>query len=432
MKRFDVIILGAGSRGAAYAKEMKKIPEQFNVVGVAEPIFERREHLRQLFNIPDENCVESWEQLLDRPKFADLVVIATQDHAHCTQALKAIATGYDLLLEKPIAQSAKECIDITLAAEKAGVRVLVCHVLRYTPFYSAIKKLVMEGAVGEVMDVQATEAVGYEYMAHNFVRGDWRSETNSNAMLLAKCCHDLDIIQWMIDKPCSSVSSFGELTFFKAERAPAGAPERCFGTECPAREDCPYSYDKIYLKPEPHNMYRAVARGYAKEFWPTPEERMEGLRHNEFGNCVFHAGNDVVDHQVVGMQFQGGATATLTMNGFNKSGRTIRIFGTRGEISARFSDTELKVFDFNTQRYTVYPLPKVDESIEGGHGGGDHGIILELYEFLVGDYRGFRAADIRTSTKNHMIGFAAEKARHQKTVEDLAAYSSAFGFDYLK
>ena len=430
MKKINVIILGAGSRGAAYAKEMKKMSHQFQVVGVAEPIAERREHLQELFSIPAENCVESWEALLSRPRFADLAVIATQDHAHYEQALKAIDLGYHLLLEKPVAQSAQECIDIALEAEKNGVKVLVCHVLRYTPFYSAIKEQIMAGTLGEIMDIQATEAVGYEYIAHNFVRGDWRSEKDSNPMLLAKCCHDLDIIQWLIGKPCKQVSSFGDLTYFKPENAPSGAPERCVGTECPARESCPYSYDKIYMRSERHNMYRAVARGFAKNFWPTAEEQLEGLRQNEFGNCVFHAGNDVVDHQVVSMQFDGGATATLTMNGFNKSGRAIHIFGTKAELIARFSDPELTVFDFNTRAYTKIPLPKVDETIEGGHGGGDAGIVRELYEYLCGDYKGYHAAEIRTSVNNHLIAFAAEKARHQKTVEDLYDYAKEHHYDY--
>lgn len=430
MKQYTAIVIGAGGRGTTYAKLMSKTPEKFKVVGVSDPIRTRRDNIQAMFGFGNDACYATWQEILAKPKMADFAVIATMDNMHYEPALKAIEQGYNLLLEKPVAQTAKECIDIALAAEKKGVSVLVCHVLRYTPFCKTVKKLVMDGAIGEIMSVIAVEAVGDIHQSHSYIRGDWHREEETTPMLLAKCCHDLDIIQWLIDKPCKKVSSFGELTYFRPENAPEGAPERCVDSDCPIKETCPYNCEKIYLDPKRRNLRRTAARGIGKTFWPNDEEVMEGLRNTNFGACVFHANNNVVDHQVVNMEFEGGATATLTMNAFNRGGRYIRLFGTKGELYAYYGDTEITVFSFETRQIQKYSVVKTEESIAGGHGGGDDGIIEELYDYLRGSYTGYCAADIDTSVKNHLIGFAAEKARRNDTVESVADYSAALGYKY--
>lgn len=421
MKKYSVIIIGAGSRGLRYAGHMNQYPEKYQVVAVAEPVKHRRDYLKKLCGIAEENCCDDWKELLSRPKFADVVVVATMDNMHYEPALKAIEMGYDLLLEKPAAQTAEQCIDLVNAAKEKGVKVLVCHVLRYSPFFRRVKELVMGGTVGEIMSVIQVEAVGNIHQSHSYVRGDWHREEETTPMLMAKCCHDIDIIQWLIDKPCRKVSSFGELTYFKPENAPEGAPERCAGNECPAAQTCPYKSEKIYLRSET-GMRAALGRGFATEFMPTDEEAMEALLHTNFGACVYHAGNNVVDHQVVNLEFEGGATASLTMNAFNEGGRYIRIFGTKGELYANASDTEITVYTFEDKKHRHIPVTKTVESIEGGHGGGDHGIVVELYEYLSNNYVGFCAADIETSVKNHLIGFAAEEARKKTCVVNVADY----------
>ena len=430
MKQYTVIIIGAGGRGTTYAKLMKKSPEKFKIVGVCDPIQARRDNIKKMFELSDDACYTKWEDILNQPKIADIAVIATMDNMHYMPAMKAIELGYNLLLEKPVAQTPKECIDIALAAEKKGVSVLVCHVLRYTPFCKTVKKLVMDGAIGDIMSVIAVEAVGNIHQSHSYIRGDWHREEESTPMLMAKCCHDIDIIQWLIDKPCKKVSSFGELAYFTPENAPKGAPERCVDSDCPVKSTCPYNCEKIYLSQNLLNLRRTAARGYCKEFLPSNEEVMKGLRNTNFGACVFYANNNVVDHQVVNMEFEGGATATLTMNAFNRGGRYIRLFGTKGELYAYYSDTEITVFSFETREITKYSVVKTEESIAGGHGGGDEGIINELYEYLSGNYTGYCAADIDISVKNHLIGFAAEKARKNDTVEGVAEYSASLGYEY--
>lgn len=426
-----VILIGAGNRGVGYLKQMKRFPDKFQIVGVADPIKERRDYVKEMFQLSEEESYEGWQDILSKPRLADVAIIATMDEEHYEPAMKAIELGYNLLLEKPVAQTAQECIDIANAAKEKGVQVLVCHVLRYAPFYKEVKRLILDGAVGDVMSVIGVEAVGHIHQSHSFVRGDWHREDETTPMLLAKCCHDLDIIQWLVGKTCKKVSSFGELSYFRPENAPVGAPKRCIEGTCPVAEECPYNCQKIYLGEDQVSWMRlAVGRGIGQGYEPNDEEVMEGLKKTNFGACVFHANNNVVDHQVVNMEFEGGATASLTMNAFNEGGRYIRIFGTKGELYANASDTEITLYSFDNGKISKFSVEETDESIVGGHGGGDQGIILELYDYLNGNYTGYCAADIDTSVKNHLIGFAAEYARHNDTVENVAAFAKKHGYQY--
>jgi len=430
MKPISVILIGAGGRGGAYVSRMNALPEKFKVVAVADPIENRRERVQKWCNLPDDMLFRSWTDILDRPKMADVAIISTMDDMHYEPALKAIELGYNLLLEKPAAQNAKECADIARAAKEKGVSVLVCHVLRYSPFFKTMKKILMDGTIGEPMSVIHVEAVGNIHQSHSYIRGDWHSEKETTPMLLAKCCHDIDIIQWLLDKKCKKVSSFGDLTYFRAENAPEGAPVRCWDGGCPIGDTCPYNVRKLYYDSTDDDWFRRAATiGISKKFKPTTEEVKTALETTDYGLCVFHANNDVVDHQVVNMEFEGGTTANLTMNCFNKGGRFTRIFGTKGEIFAYAADTEITVYTFDDNETRKIPVIKTEESILGGHGGGDDGIVLELYDYLCGNYNGYCAADIETSVKNHLIGFAAERARHTDTVVSIDEYMQEFGME---
>lgn len=429
MKTLTAIIIGAGLRGTAYATCMKNLGDKYRVVAVADTSQGRIDRMKQEHNIPDERCYHSWEEILAQPKMADVAVIATMDNMHYEPAMKAIELGYDLLLEKPAAQTPQECVDIVKAATEKGVKVLVCHVLRYTPFFGTIKKLLMQGVIGDVMSVIQVEAVGNLHQSHSYVRGNWHSEADTTPMLLAKCCHDIDIIQWLLDQPCAQVQSFGSLRYFTKENAPEGAPVRCSDGNCPVQDTCPYNCIKLYHDDKENKWFRTAAAGKIAQNsqQPTDSEVLHALKTTDYGLCVFHANNDVVDHQVVNMEFKNGATATLTMNAFNKGGRYIRLFGTKGELYANASDTEIVVYTFDDKQTVRIPVEKVDESISGGHGGGDGGIVYELYDYITGNYNGYRAANIDISVKNHLIGFAAEKARTNHSVESVDAYMQGFG-----
>ena len=432
MKQYSFILIGAGGRGMTYTREMLKMPEKYKLVGMADPLDYKRERCMTEFGLAAEQCYADWREILAKPKMADIAIIATMDDMHYEPAMKAIELGYDLLLEKPVANTEKECIDIANAAKAKGVRVLVCHVLRYTPFYRTVKSIIESGMIGEVVSVDQVEAIGDVHFSHSYVRGNWHSTKTAAPMILAKSCHDLDIIQWLVGKPCKKVSSFGSLKHFKAENAPEGAPKKCIDGTCPVKEECPYNCYRVYVDQENRvwsgwkNILKAM---YATHPDFSDEEICEVLRNTNYGNCVYHCDNDVLDHQVVNMEFEGGATAILTVNAFNAGGRYTRIYGTKGELWAFMSDKEIFVRTLSARERHFIPVQETEESIAGGHGGGDHGIVVDLYEFLEGNEVKFGASEIGVSVENHMIGFAAEESRHNKTIVSIEEFCKIKGLN---
>ena len=413
-----VILIGAGMRGQAYTKYM--LDERFEVVGVAEPIQERREFVQQRHNIPDAMCFESWEQLLALPKCADLAIISTMDRMHFEPAMAAIAKKYDLLLEKPVAPTAEECVAIRKAAKENGVRILVCHVLRYTPFFGRLKKLIDDGVVGRIISIEHNECVGNTHQSHSFVRGNWGNSERSTPMILQKCCHDMDILQWLIGKKCKKVQSFGSLTYFCRENAPEGSPERCLDG-CPHGEECYYNAIKLYLQDENNLWFREAA---TQKKVPTNAQVEEALRTTQYGKCVFKCDNNVVDHQVVNMEFEDGVTVSFNMNPFNQGGRHIRIMGTNGELVGAGGGDSVDFFSFKTRTWEKIPVVEkaVGESIVSGHGGGDEGIVRVLYQYLTEGYDGELLSEIDISVQNHLIAFAAEKSRLEGCIVDMDSY----------
>lgn len=408
MKKVKFILIGAGNRGTTYAKLGAENCPEFELVGVADPDPVRRNYIKEKFNLPEECCFTTWEDILAMPKWADAAIIATQDQLHFAPAMKAIELGYELLLEKPAAPTPEECLQIARAAEKKGVRVVVCHVLRFTPFFRLLKQLIDEGRVGKVMNIVHVECVGNVHQSHSYVRGNWRNSETSTPMILAKSCHDLDIIQWLLDEPCTRVQSFGSLSYFCKENKPEGAPEYCIDG-CPVEKDCPYSALKIYRD----RGFPSFCCSATKKHSPTDEDLMETVRESSYGKCVFQSDNNVVDHQVVNLEYRSGATVSFNMSAFNRGGRKVRIMGTKGEIAAEMNQDYITLFDFATREETKIIIADAvkDESIRGGHGGGDRGIIRSFCQLLAGSYEGNSVTDIFTSVKNHITAFAAEEAR---------------------
>ena len=420
MKRqLTAVVIGAGNRGETYTDIMANMPEKFKLVAVAEPIESRRKNIQAKHNIPDEMCFEYDYELLAEGKLADVAIISTMDRQHFEPAMKAISLGYDILLEKPVSPEPAECEMIAKHAAKHGVRIVVCHVLRYTPFFITLKQLIQEGQIGEVVSINHEECVGNVHQSHSFVRGNWGNTERSSCMLLQKSCHDMDILQWLLDKKCEKVQSFGSLTHFRKENAPVGSSERCI-EGCPHGETCPYNAVKIYLDDKKNDWFRTTCARVAN---PTDADIEKALRTTQYGKCVYKCDNDVVDHQTVNMLFEDGITVTFTMNAFNRGGRHIHIMGTKGEIHGdmRASERPIQFFDFETRQTYDIEL-RTGDDISSGHGGGDEGIVHSIYDYFNGDDSNISVSDIRTSVDNHLIVFAAEKARAEMSVIDLETY----------
>ncbi|MBR6708171.1 MAG: Gfo/Idh/MocA family oxidoreductase [Clostridia bacterium] len=420
LKPLSLIIIGAGGRGRTYAAFAQNRPDLYRVVGVAEPIDIRRNYILQRHPDAKDAAYRDWTEILDRPKFADIAVITTMDRMHLAPALRAIELGYDLLLEKPIAPTASECKLLCEAAEAKGTRVLVCHVLRYTGFFRAVKSCIDSGKLGRIMSITHTEGVGNIHQSHSFVRGNWHNSEESSFMLLQKSCHDLDILQWLLGCDCRRVQSFGSLSYFTPENRPEGAPDYCLDG-CPHADTCRYHVEKIYFN-NPHHPW--MRHAVADDPSPDDDTLREELRHGRFGRCVFACDNDVVDHQIVNLEFDGGITVNFTMNAFNLGGRRIRIMGTEGELEAAMGAKTATITNYDTETSETVPLSSIaqDETITGGHGGGDAGIMHAMYDYIAEGKLCNSICDIRTAYRNHLIAFAAEESRLTGTVVDLAEY----------
>jgi predicted dehydrogenase len=415
-KPVTAVIAGAGGRGMTYAAFAQEFPERLKIVGVAEPKEWNRKRMQDLHAIPESALFTDWKDLAEQPRLADMVIVSTQDAMHVEPAIALAKKGYAVLLEKPMAPNEADCQRIVQAVKENGVLFGVCHVMRYTAYTQALKNLVDAGAVGEVVSIQHLEPVGYWHQAHSFVRGNWRNTAESSFMLLAKSCHDLDWIRYIVGAKCLSVSSFGSLKHFKKSEKPGAAGDATRCTACAFEPDCPYSAKKIYLG--------RLAKGDVE--WPvgvlTPEPTLESvtaaLEDGPYGRCVYECDNDVVDHQVVSMQFEQERTAVFTMTAFNKAGhRKTRIFGTRGEI---FGDGErIEIFDFLTDQVRIVDTQSADASILGGHGGGDYGLMDRFVAAVAANDQGLILSGADESLETHRMVFAAEEARLAHKVVDL-------------
>ena len=419
MKKIKLILIGAGGRGTSYVDLGAEFCPEMELVAVADPDPIRRNYIRDKFSIPEEMCFENGEDLLRLPKMADAAIIATLDKHHYHLALAAIDKGYHLLLEKPVAPTPEECNDIANAANAKGVHVVVCHVLRFTPFFRLLKDTIDSGRIGKVVNIVHMECVGNILQSHGYVRGNYHKTADSSPMILAKSCHDIDILQWLLGEECTRVHSFGSLMYFRKENMPEGAPEYCY-QGCPAEKDCPYSALKIYMQ----RINPILSDLATKKHTSTDEDIWKAITETNFGKCVFRCDNDVVDHQVVNLEYASGATFSFTMSAFNKGGRKIRIMGTKGEITGELKADHITIFDFNTRETEKIMIADAicDEHISGGHGGGDRGIIRSFCQFLSGTYSGNSIADISTSIDNHLTAFAAEESRLLGTVVTMKDY----------
>jgi predicted dehydrogenase len=415
-------VVGAGDRGSGYAAWVARHPERARVVAVAEPRDHQRAVLARRHGIAPERAFRSWRELAAGPRLADAAIVATRDVEHVAPAITLAEQGYHLLVEKPLAPTEDECRALVEAVRTAGVLFAVCHVMRYRPYTRLLKRVLDEGRIGEIASVQHLEPVGYWHYAHAFVRGNWRRADTASFMLLAKSCHDLDWLRHVVGRPIERVSSFGSLTHFRPENRPAGAADRCL--DCSVEPDCPYSAVRLYL-----GAVRAGRTG-----WPvsvttddvTEQGVTAALRDGPYGRCVYGCDNDVVDHQVVAMEFAGGVTATFTMTAFSPHvDRRTQIFGTTGFIDG--DGESLSVCDFRTGRTEVLSVAATGSDAGEGHGGGDAGL-MDAFTTAVatGDGAPILSGPLE-SLETHLAVFAAERARLGGSVETVTPARTVSG-----
>ncbi len=405
--KFTVAILGCGNRGAETYGVLLQEREEFTIAALCDRDRGRLEHYGKQFSVPAEACFADEEQFFAARR-ADLLVIATMDADHVRQGVKALSLGYDLLLEKPVSDRREELEALLAAQKRYGGKVVVCHVLRYAPAFVKAAQLLKEGRIGRLVAIQALEQVAYWHQAHSYVRGNWRSRAETAPMILAKCCHDLDLLQYYAGSRAESVSSVGDLVWFKPENAPGGAAARC--TDCKYIETCPYSAKRIYVDAWKRN-------GRFPAVWPqiqitsdyplTEEKLLRAIREGAYGRCVYHCDNDVVDHQLTEIAFENGVKATLTMTAFTAgTGRIMRFFGTMGEIVLDEEEDVVSLRPFGRERedFRISALAAIDS----GHGGGDRALVETLYGVLCGREG---ETSLERSVESHLMAICAEESR---------------------
>ena len=420
LKPLKTIIVGGGHRSLTYANLANVESDKMEIVGIADPDENRRNSIAKLYNIPPERCFESAEELAETPKFADAVINGTMDHIHVETTVPLLKAGYDVLLEKPFSVNEKEARELVAAAEKYGRKVMVCFVLRYAPFYRKIKDLILAGEIGDIISIQTSEYVSYHHMSTSHVRGKWNnSDRCHSSMLLAKCCHDIDIMMWLMSetKP-SLVSSFGCNKQFVKENAPENSGTRCL-IDCPLVDECLYSAKRIYIDhPDRWSFYVWDALEHLEN--PTIDDKIELLKTSPYGVCAYKSDNNVVDHQTVSVMFENGATGIHSMVGGTSYGtRTIHITGTKGVIKGDFEKGKFTLSKIDPRpecehEDTVFDL-KIDNDT---HGGGDLDLVRDFVAYARGEEPSVSCTSITDSLSGHLVVFLADKSRENNGIPE--------------
>lgn len=396
-----IAIIGFGQRGMIYAAYLKE--HNVDILAVVEPNQERRSLAQRDYAVP--HAFADLSDFLAMGKIVDAVIVSSMDRNHYEHAMKLLDLGYDLLLEKPISPDVRECVEIQKKAEEKNCKVIVCHVLRYTNFFSKLKEIIDSGDLGKIITIQYAEYMGNYHMAHSFVRGNWRNSESSSPIILQKSCHDMDILVWLADSRCKKISSFGDLTYFKPENAPAGSALRCL--DCKVRESCPYDAEKTYLPMIGNWRWVDVTESL------DPEDMRKALAEGPYGRCVYHCDNNVCDHQVSTLEFENGITATFHLSAFSDHiHRSIRVMCEHGSIDGDDSENTLIVRHFGS--YSEVPVtPEIIRpgSFRGRHGGGDVGIIDDFLRILDGKQETSSRSAIAKSVESHLMASAAELSR---------------------
>ncbi len=406
-KAVTAITLGAGNRGNVYGNYATQYPKELNIVGVAEPIKIRKKRYMKKHDIKKKHSFKTWEDVFKVPKFADAIIITTPDDLHYGPCMEALKMGYDVLLEKPISPSEKECRDIFELSEQTGRIVAVCHVLRYAPYFIKLREIMQSGVLGKVVSMQHFEPIEAIHMSHSFVRGNWHNSIQTAPIILAKSCHDLDIMKWMFGKNCQSIHALGSLSWFNKDNAPKGSTPRCMDG-CAVESTCPYSAMKIY--------YRDRARTYVFDL-PEDESKhgeviLEYLKNTNYGRCVYDMENDQPDHYTCNMLFEDDVTATFNMEAFTSyHGRRTRIMGSHGDVVGDMQKFEHT--DFLTGQKTVW------EQETDGHGGGDWNLVSDWIQAVAAQDSSLLTSTIAASIESHLMGFAAEISRKEGRVVEV-------------
>lgn len=400
-QQVKIVVIGAGNRTNKYLEYAVRYPERLKLVGIVEPVEIRRRMVADKFGVDKEACFSSFDDFFANPIEADAVLIGTPEDKHYEPCMRAIEAGYHVLLEKPIAQTLQECLDIQEASKRKGVIVGVCHVLRFHPYFVKIKELIDSGELGKIISINHYAEINIDRMTHSYVRGLWSKAKKTNPMLIAKCCHDIDFLLWICGSKCRKVSSFGSLRWFCKENAPKGSAERCI--DCKSEASCPFSAIHLYKERKQWIYNFDIHEGQTIDDVIDQE-----LREGVYGRCVYHCDNDVADHQIVNMELEDKTTISFAVNAFTSNDfRSTHIKMTKGEIDG--NETTLRVHKFRNKEETVYDFSGL--SSQPFHAGADLNIVEEFVNSITNSHEGILSSTIDSSIESHVVCYKAETSR---------------------
>ncbi len=405
-----IAVLGLGNRGSEYSLFVKYFHRsKAKIVSICDLDDIKLKRYSKKLKIDKDKVFSSAEEFFNRGTLADAIIIATQDSTHYIMAKRAMEVGYKyILLEKPVSGNMNECIELNEMAKKNNVIVVVCHVLRYSNYFGKIKELIDSKVVGKVIAINQVENVGYFHFSHSFVRGAWRNEALSSPSILAKCCHDLDLLYWYADSEPKRVSSLGNLNYFHTENAPEGSTNFCMGG-CKVKDSCPYDAEAFYItdpfwKATFIKYLTTTVFGKAKL---GKEEKRAILCNGQYGRCVYRCDNDVCDYQTVSVEHENGVFTHLTMTGFSaKCIRETRVLGSLGEIVARDNGIKIMLYGQKTKviKRGAFALP--------GHVEGDIRTVKSFVKLINNELENMKdVTTLEATLRSHKMAELAEVSR---------------------
>lgn len=421
-RQLSAVLVGAGHRGVLYSGYAHIAPDDLRLVAVVDPDPIRRARVAEEFALPAGRLFDSLDDLPRGGEFAEIAIDATMDADHVPTAITLLELGYHVLLEKPIAPSAAELNRLSGAAEASDRALMICHVLRYAPFYVEVKSRILAGEIGEIISIEMAEHVSYDHAAMGFVRGRWaNSEQSGSGILLAKCCHDLDLMSWLNNTTSPlRVASTGSRQLFTADRAPVGAGTRCL-SDCPIEPECAYSAKRNYID---LNKWQQYAWESIEDLGsePTLDQKLHSLAtDNPYGVCVWGADNDVMDRQSVAIEFADGSLGNFMMACNSATpGRTITIVGTKGDLTGSLEDGTIRIRQIAATGDRPYTAEHFTVDVTGDmHGGGDLRLVADFVATVRGETQSVSSTTIADSLNGHLMVYAAELARTERRWVDL-------------
>lgn len=400
MKKVRIGIIGYGNRGRLYMSFIKNMLDKVEVVALCDYRLDEIKQSIDDLNIP--YLFNSDDDFFAAKIPLDLLLVCSMDQYHFKHAYNALLLNYNLLLEKPISNNFNEVVILNELAKERNLKVIVSYVLRYTLFYRKIKEIIDSGRLGEIININTTENVSYWHQAHSYVRGNWRNSKETGPMILTKCSHDMDLIYWLMNKNVSKISSFGSLSYLVSKNAPKGSSTHC-GT-CKLKDNCAFNCYRFYLNNK--EWLRPMVGDDLSD-----ENIIKYLNNSMYSRCVFKCDNDVVDHQIVNIEFEDKSTASHTMNAFTRyCYRDIKVMGSKGCIEGNFEEKKFKVYNFIDNSEEIVDITEFTDDFIG-HGGGDRIMFNELIDYIVNDNKSISLTSINESIISHEMAFSSEESR---------------------